>query len=149
MKTLFPVGIDQTWHVINAEGKVLGRLATEIANLLRGKNKPTFSPHNDNGDFVIVINAAKVTLTGKKLQNKIYYHHTEWVGGIRGVTAAKQLARHPERIIQDAVWGMLPKNIMGRHLLRKLKVYGGPDHPHKAQKPVERAVEHAVYVKQK
>jgi large subunit ribosomal protein L13 len=124
------------WYLVNAEGKILGRLATELAKILRGKNKPTFSPHVDTGDFVIVVNAEKVALTGKKMKDKIYYHHTGYPGGIKAISAEKLLAKKPTEVLRIAVKGMLPKNSLGRQMLQKLKVYAGPDHPHEAQKPV-------------
>jgi len=124
------------WYLVNAEGKVLGRLATELAKILKGKNKPTYTPHVDTGDFVIVVNAGKVTLTGKKMKDKIYYHHTGYPGGIKEMNAEKLLAKKPTEMIRMAVRGMLPKNSLGRQMLRKLKIYGGPNHPHDAQKPV-------------
>ncbi|MBN2506421.1 MAG: 50S ribosomal protein L13 [Verrucomicrobia bacterium] len=137
MKTLVPkVNLDQRkWHVINAEGAVLGRLATLIADTLRGKNKPLYTPHLDTGDFVIVINAEKVRLTGKKETAKSYMTYSGWKGGEKYRTVAQQRQRHPERIILHAVKGMIPKNRLGRVLLTKLKVYKGPDHPHAAQRP--------------
>jgi large subunit ribosomal protein L13 len=115
---------------MDADGQVLGRLATEVAGLLHGKHKPTFTPHVDNGDFVIVVNAAKVALTGRKLENKVYYRHSGYPGGIKSITAGRLLERYPERVIEAAVRGMLPKGPLGRRMLRKLKVYGGPEHPH-------------------
>jgi len=124
------------WYVVNADGRVLGRLATELAKILRGKNKPTFTPHVDTGDCVVVVNAAKVVLTGKKMKDKKYYHHTGYPGGIRETSAEKLLAKKPTEMIRIAVKGMLPKNSLGRQMLRKLKVYAGPSHPHEAQKPV-------------
>jgi large subunit ribosomal protein L13 len=123
------------WYVIDAQGKVLGRMASEIAKVLRGKNKPIFTPNLDVGDFVIVINARGVKLTGKKLQKKIYYRHTEYPGGIRERTAERMLEEKPEHLIRRAVKGMLPKNRLSRKLVNKLKVYAGPEHPHEAQKP--------------
>jgi large subunit ribosomal protein L13 len=120
---------------VNAEGKVLGRLASELAKILRGKHKATFTPHVDTGDFVIVVNAGKVSLTGKKMKDKIYYHHTGYPGGIKEMSAEKLLAKKPTEMIRMAVRGMLPKNSLGRQMLRKLKVYAGPNHPHEAQKP--------------
>jgi large subunit ribosomal protein L13 len=127
--------LDPKWYVVNAEGKVLGRLSTELAKILKGKNKPTYTPHLDTGDFVVVINAGKVTLTGNKLKDKIYYHHTGYPGGIKQTSAEKLLAKKPTEIIRIAVKGMLPKNSLGRQMLRKLKIYAGPNHPHEAQKP--------------
>ena len=128
--------VDHGWYLVNAEGKVLGRLATELAKILRGKNKPTYTPHQDTGDFVVVVNASKVGLTGKKMKDKIYYHHTGYPGGIKETNAAKLLARKPTEMIRIAVKGMLPKNSLGRQMLRKLKIYPGPKHPHEAQKPI-------------
>jgi len=127
--------LDPKWYLVNAEGKVLGRLCTGLAKILRGKNKPTYTPYLDTGDFVIVVNAGKVTLTGKKLKDKIYYHHTGYPGGIKQTSAEKLLAKKPAEMIRIAVRGMLPKNSLGRQMLRKLKVYAGPNHPHEAQKP--------------
>jgi large subunit ribosomal protein L13 len=128
--------LDRKWYLVNAEGKVLGRLSTELAKILKGKNKPTYTPHLDTGDFVIVVNAGKVTLTGKKLKDKIYYHHTGYPGGIKQMTAEKLLAKKPTEMIRMAVKGMLPKNSLGRQMLRKLKIYAGPNHPHEAQRPI-------------
>jgi len=128
--------LDQQWYLVNAEGKVLGRLATELAKMLRGKNKPTYTPHVDTGDFVIVVNASKIGLTGKKMKDKIYYRHTGYPGGIKEMNAAKLLAKKPTEMIRIAVKGMLPKNSLGRQMLRKLKIYPGPNHPHEAQKPI-------------
>ena len=127
---------DRRWMVIDADGRALGRVATRAASILRGKNRPDYTPHEDTGDFVVVINAAKVKLTGKKLEDKIYTHHTEYPGGIRSITAGKILeSKKPERLIEMAVRGMLPKNRLGRRLFTKLKVYAGAEHPHSAQKP--------------
>ncbi len=126
---------DQKWWVIDAEGKPLGRIASKIAMVLRGKNKPTFTPHVDTGDFVIVVNAKKVLLTGRKMEQKQYVRHSGEPGGFRSVSYANVIETKPELPIQKAVKGMLPKNILGRELLTKLKVYPGPDHPHAAQKP--------------
>ena len=128
--------LDRKWYLVNADGKVLGRLSTELAKILKGKNKPTYTPHLDTGDFVIVVNAGKVTLTGKKLKDKIYYHHTGYPGGIKQMNAEKLLAKKPTEMIRIAVKGMLPKNSLGRQMLRKLKIYAGPNHPHEAQKPI-------------
>ena len=124
------------WYIADADGKVLGRLASRVAQVLRGKTKPTFSPHVDTGDFVVVVNAAKVKLTGKKLTDKEYIRHTGYPGGVRRARAEEVLSKHPDRVIRFAVEGMLPKNRLGRRLVTKLKVYAGPDHPHRAQKPV-------------
>jgi large subunit ribosomal protein L13 len=123
------------WYVVDAQGKVLGRMASEIAKVLRGKNKPIFTPNADAGDFVIVINARGVKLTGKKLQQKVYYRHTDYPGGIRERTAEKMLEEKPEDLVRLAVKGMMPKNRLSRRLVTKLKVYAGPEHPHEAQKP--------------
>lgn len=123
------------WYVIDAKGKVLGRMATEIARVLRGKHKPVFTPNQDAGDFVIVVNAGAVKLTGAKLQKKVYFRHTEYPGGIRERTAAQMLEEKPEELVKLAVKGMLPKNRLSRKLVTKLKVYAGPEHPHEAQKP--------------
>jgi large subunit ribosomal protein L13 len=128
--------LEQKWYLVNAEGKVLRRLATELAKILRGKNKPTYTPHLDTGDFIIVVNAGKLTLTGKKMKDKIYYHHTGYPGGIKEMSAEKLLAKKPTEMIRMAVKGMLPKNSLGRQMFRKLKVYAGPNHPHEAQKPI-------------
>ncbi len=127
--------IERRWYIVDAENKVLGRLATRIATVLRGKHKPYFSPHQDTGDFVIVINADKVRLTGAKETDKEYFRHTGYPGGGKFRTVAELRAKHPERIIQHAVKGMLPKGPLGRQQFRKLKVYAGTDHPHEAQQP--------------
>ena len=127
--------IKREWYLINAEGKTLGRLASEIAKILKGKHKPIYSPHLDCGDYVIVINAEKIRVTGRKLDQKIYYRHSGYPGGLKSITLREQLARHPERVIKAAVKGMLPKNRLGRKMLKKLKVYAGASHPHQAQKP--------------
>ena len=139
MKTFLPkVNLDQRkWHVINADGVVLGRLAVTVADVLRGKNKPVFTPHLDAGDFVVVINAEKVRLTGKKESGKQFMTYSGWKGGERFTTVAQVRARHPEKLITHAVKGMIPKNRLGRVLLTKLKVYKGADHPHSAQQPAE------------
>ena len=123
------------WYLVDGENKVLGRVATQIANVLRGKNKPIFSPSVDTGDFVIVVNAEKIALTGNKLADKMYYSHSGYPGGIKSINAGKLLEKKPEEIIRKAVKGMLPKNKLARHMLSKLKVYSGPEHPHKAQQP--------------
>ncbi len=139
MKTyLAPVNeIEKKWYLVDAENKVLGRLATEIANRLRGKHKPTFSSFIDNGDFIVVTNAEKVALTGNKLEAKKYYRHTGFIGGIKETTAKELLVKHPEDVIIKAVKGMLPKNKLGRAQLKKLKVYAGSAHPHEAQQPAK------------
>ena len=123
------------WYVADADGQVLGRLASRIASVLRGKTNPAFSPHLDAGDFVIVVNAAKIRLTGRKPTDKVYIRHSGYPGGVRRTRAAEVLSRHPARLLRDAVEGMLPKNRLGRRLATKLKVYAGPNHPHRAQKP--------------
>ncbi|PRX39357.1 LSU ribosomal protein L13P [Planifilum fimeticola] len=130
-----PGEVERKWYVVDAKGKTLGRLASEVAALLRGKHKPQFTPHVDTGDFVIVINAKDVQLTGKKLSNKIYYRHSGWPGGLKMTNAADMRNTRPERMIELAVKGMLPKTSLGRRQLRKLKVYAGPEHPHQAQQP--------------
>lgn len=123
------------WHLIDADGQVLGRLATQVATLLRGKHKPTFTPFLDSGDQVVVINADKVVLTGRKLEQKVHYRHSGYPGGLREITYQRLMREHPDRVVMYAVRGMLPKNRLGRKLLKKLRVYAGPDHPHQAQKP--------------
>ena len=130
-----PNEIERKWYVIDAEGKVLGRLATEIASILRGKHKPIYTPHVDTGDFVIIINADKVKLTGKKLEQKQYRYHTGYPGGLKSVSYERMMKEKPERVIQLAVKGMLPKNSLGRQMIKKLKVYSGPEHNHEAQQP--------------
>ena len=127
--------IIRDWYLVDADGKVLGRLASEIARRLRGKHKPIYTPHVDTGDFVVVVNAEKVSLTGKKMTDKIYYHHTGYPGGIKSITAGKLLEEKPERLLRAAVKGMLPKNSLGRQMLKKLKIYAGGEHPHEAQTP--------------
>jgi large subunit ribosomal protein L13 len=127
--------IEREWFVVDAAGKNLGRLATQIATILRGKHKPTFTPSLDVGDFVIVVNADKIAVTGNKLQEKMYYRHSLYPGGLKEQNLATVLARHPERVIEHAVRGMLPKNRLGRAMIKKLKVYAGNSHPHAAQKP--------------
>lgn len=130
-----PQTAERDWYVVDAQGKTLGRLASEIALVLRGKNKPSYTPHVDAGDFVIVTNAEKVRLTGRKLDQKRYYWHTGYPGGIKDRTARQMLATKPEDVLRLAVRGMLPKNTLGRSLLKKLKIYAGPEHPHQAQQP--------------
>ncbi len=127
--------VDRAWFVVDLDGAVLGRAATRIATILRGKHKPTYTPHNDVGDFVVVINAGKIELTGRKATQKVYRHHTNYPGGLREVNAEQLLNKHPERAIEKAVRGMLPKGPLGRQQLRKLKVYAGETHPHAAQNP--------------
>ena len=137
MKTYManPDKIERKWYVVDAEGCTLGRLASEIAKVLRGKNKPEFTPHVDTGDYVVVVNAEKVKVTGKKLQQKIYYNHSEYVGGMRETTLAEMMDKKPEQVIELAVKGMLPKGPLGREMFTKLHVYAGAEHPHTAQKP--------------
>ena len=139
MKTYNPKKeeIERKWWLVDAEGKVLGRLATEVAVLLRGKNKPGFAAHVDTGDFVVVVNAEKVRVTGNKLDEKMYYHHSQYPGGLREQTMKEVLAKKPEEVIEKAVRGMIPKNVLGRAVIKKLKVYKGPVHPHEAQNPQE------------
>ena len=137
MKTFMasPATIDRKWYVVDATGMTLGRLASEVAKVLRGKNKAIFTPHIDTGDYVIVINAEKIAVTGKKLDQKIYYHHSDYVGGMKETTLREKLAKKPESVIELAVKGMLPKGPLGRQMLTKLHVYAGPEHKHEAQKP--------------
>ena len=130
-----PSTVERKWYVVDAEGKTLGRLASEVANVLRGKNKPTYTPHIDTGDYVIVVNAEKIQVTGKKLDQKIYYHHSEYVGGMKEATLREMMQKKPEFVITHAVKGMLPKGSLGRQMLKKLHVYAGPEHNHAAQKP--------------
>jgi len=139
MRTFIPKkdDIEQKWWLINAEGKILGRLATEVADLLRGKKKPQFTSHLDTGDFVVVVNAEKVKVTGRKLDQKTYYSHSQYPGGIKAETLKDLLERKPEEVIKRAVWGMIPKGKLGRAVYKKLKVYRGPSHPHEAQNPQE------------
>ncbi len=127
--------IPQKWHLVDAEGQALGRLASRVAAVLRGKHRPQFTPHTDTGDFVVVVNAEKIRLTGRKLEEKVYYRHSNWPGGLKSATAKQLLAQWPDRVITYAVQGMLPKNPLGRRLLGKLKVYPGAQHPHAAQRP--------------
>lgn len=137
MKTFMasPATIDRKWYVVDAEGKTLGRLASEVAKVLRGKNKPIFTPHIDTGDYVIVVNAEKIKVTGKKLDQKIYYNHSDYVGGMRETTLRELMAKKPEKVIELAVKGMLPKGPLGRSMITKLHVYAGPNHEQAAQKP--------------
>jgi large subunit ribosomal protein L13 len=130
-----PDDITREWRVMDASDQVLGRLATEAARLLRGKHKPTFTPHLDTGDFVVVVNADKVRVTGRKIEQKTYYRHSGRPGSLKAETLRERMEKYPERAIRAAVWGMLPKNRLGRQLLTKLKVYQGPEHPHQAQQP--------------
>ena len=137
MKTFVasPEKIERKWYVVDAEGCTLGRLSSEIAKVLRGKNKPEYTPHVDTGDYVIVINAEKIAVTGKKMDQKMYYHHSDYIGGLKETTLKEMLAKHPERVIEHAVKGMLPKGPLGRQMYTKLHVYAGPDHNQAAQKP--------------
>lgn len=130
-----PADVERQWYVVDADGQTLGRLATRIADTLRGKRKPTFTPHVDTGDFVVVVNAEKIAVTGAKLRQKLYYRHSGYPGGLRSRTLAEQLERRPTEVIRKAVKGMLPRNRLGRAQLGKLKVYAGPEHPHRAQQP--------------
>jgi len=127
--------VERNWYLVDADNKILGRLASKIASILRGKNKPIFTPHVDTGDFVVVINAKKVKLTGRKLKEKIYYHHSGYPGGLKSITAKDLIQKKPEELIRKAVKGMLPKNRLGRKQLKKLKVYPDQEHPHQAQQP--------------
>ena len=127
--------VQRDWYVVDAEGKTLGRLAVELARRLRGKHKPVFTPHVDTGDYIVVVNAEKVAVTGNKLQDKMYHRFTGYVGNLKSESLAQALERHPERVLEIAVKGMLPKNTLGRAMYRKLKVYAGPNHPHAAQQP--------------
>jgi large subunit ribosomal protein L13 len=138
MKTYSPKARDvrRAWYVVDADGAVLGRLASEVAKILRGKHKPTYAPHMDLGDHVVVVNAGKIRLTGEKAGKKIYYHHSRYPGGLREVSFERLLAEQPERAVERAIQGMLPHTRLGRQMARKLSVYAGPEHPHEAQKPV-------------
>lgn len=138
MRTTFMANannIERKWYVVDAEGKTLGRLATEVATLLRGKHKPTFTPHVDTGDNVIIVNAEKIELTGKKLTDKIYYRHSQFPGGLKSRTALEMRTNYPEKMLELAIKGMLPKGPLGRQMFKKLHVYAGTEHPHQAQKP--------------
>ena len=133
--TATPQTIKREWRLVDATGKTLGRLATEVAHRLRGKHKPEYTPHMDTGDHIVVVNAEKIRVTGNKLSDKVYYHHTGYIGNLKSITLEKQLKQHPERVIQAAVKGMLPKGSLGRTMYSKLHVYAGSDHPHAAQQP--------------
>lgn len=139
MKTFVakPETVKRDWYVVDAEGKTLGRLATEIARRLRGKHKPEYTPHVDTGDYIVVVNAEKIRVTGKKTTDKMYHHHTGYPGGLKSMSFEKLIDKAPERVIQSAVKGMLPKNPLGRAMFKKLKVYAGAEHPHTAQQPIE------------
>ena len=130
-----PAKVERKWYVVDATGYTLGRLASEVAKVLRGKNKPVFTPHVDTGDYVIVVNADKIKVTGKKLDQKIYYHHSDYVGGMKETTLREMLAKKPEKVVELAVKGMLPKGPLGREMFTKLQVYAGAEHPHAAQQP--------------
>ena len=130
-----PAKIERKWYVVDADGQVLGRMAAQVASVLRGKNKPEFTPHEDVGDYVIIVNAEKVKVTGRKLDQKIYYHHSEYVGGMKEPTLRERMAKKPEKVVELAVKGMLPKGPLGRQMLKKLHVYAGPEHKQEAQKP--------------
>lgn len=132
--------VERDWYVVDAEGKTLGRLATEIARRLRGKHKPVYTPHVDTGDYIVVINAGKVAVTGNKRTDKVYYSHTGFPGGIKAITFEKQVQKDARKVIESAVKGMLPRNPLGRAMFRKLKVYAGPEHPHAAQQPKELSI---------
>ncbi|MBR1634814.1 MAG: 50S ribosomal protein L13 [Lachnospiraceae bacterium] len=136
MKTYMPGSdIERKWYVVDAEGQTLGRLSSEVAKVLRGKNKPIFTPHEDCGDYVIVINAEKIAVTGRKLDQKIYYHHSDYVGGMKETSLRQMLQKHPERVLEHSIRGMLPKGPLGRKMYKKLFVYAGSEHKHEAQKP--------------
>jgi len=137
MKTTFvkKEEVDRRWYILDATDQTLGRFASRIAKILMGKHKPSYTPNVDNGDFVIVVNAEKIKVTGKKLTDKIYYHHTGYIGNLKAETLKERLEKEPEEVIVDAVWGMLPKTRLGRKMIKKLKVYRGSEHPHTAQKP--------------
>ncbi len=130
-----PAEVEHDWYVVDASGRTLGRLASEIATRLRGKHKPQFTPHVDTGDYIVVVNAAKIRVTGNKLKDKIYHHHTGYIGNLKSISLEDLLAKAPDQVIRTAVKGMLPKNKLGTAMLRKLRVYGGPDHEHSAQQP--------------
>ncbi len=130
-----PAEVQRGWYLVDASEKTLGRLSTEIARRLRGKHKPEYTPHVDTGDYIVVVNAEKIRVTGNKLQNKMYHHHTGYIGNLKSISLEKLLAKAPERVIEQAVKGMLPKNTLGREMFRKLKVYAGPEHKHAAQQP--------------
>ena len=135
--TATPATIKREWYVVDATDKTLGRLATELAHRLRGKHKPTFTPNMDTGDYMVVVNAEKIKVTGNKLEDKMYYRHTGYIGNLKSINLGKLLDTHPERVIQNAVRGMLPRNPLGRATFRKLHVYAGPEHPHEAQQPTQ------------
>ena len=130
-----PAEVRREWLLVDAEGKTLGRLASEIARRLKGKHKPTFTPHVDTGDYIVVVNAEKVAVTGNKLKDKMYYHHTGYIGNLKSINLEKQLQEAPERVLQTAVRGMMPRNPLGRAMMKKLRVFAGPEHSHQAQQP--------------
>ena len=130
-----PAEVRREWHLVDADGKTLGRLASEIARRLRGKHKPTFTPHVDTGDYIVVVNAEKVAVTGNKLQDKMYHRHTGYVGNLKSISLEKQLQKAPERVLETAVKGMLPRNPLGRAMIKKLRIFAGPEHTHQAQQP--------------
>ena len=134
-KSVKPAEVERGWYLVDADGKILGRLASEIARRLRGKHKPEYTPHVDTGDYIVVVNASKVRVTGNKLQDKIYHRHTGYPGGVKSATLEERLKRHPERVLEAAVKGMLPKGPLGRRMYAKLKVFAGPRHKHDAQQP--------------
>lgn len=142
MKTISakPESVERDWYVVDATDKTLGRLATEVARRLRGKHKPIYTPHVDTGDYVVIVNAEKVKVTGRKATDKVYYHHTGFPGGIRGITFEKLIDKKPQQVIELAVKGMMPRGPLGRAMLRKMKIYAGPEHPHVAQQPKELAL---------
>lgn len=135
-KSTKPADVTRNWYLVDASGKTLGRLASQIAHRLRGKHKPQYTPHVDTGDYIVVINAAKIAVTGNKMKDKMYHHHTGYIGNLKSISLEKLLARHPERVIEKAVKGMMPRGPMGRQIFRKLKVYAGSEHKHSAQQPV-------------
>lgn len=135
-----PETVERDWYVVDATDKTLGRLATEVARRLRGKHKPIYTPHVDTGDYIVIVNAEKVKVTGNKATDKVYYHHTGFPGGIRGITFDKLIVKKPQQVIELAVKGMLPRNALGRAMMRKLKIYAGAEHPHAAQQPKELAL---------
>jgi len=130
-----PAEVRRDWYVVDAEGKTLGRLASEIARRLKGKHKPIFTPHVDTGDYIVVVNAEKVAVTGNKMKDKMYHHHTGYIGNLKSISLEKQLARAPERVLHDAVRGMLPRTPLGRTMMKKLRIFAGPEHTHQAQQP--------------
>ena len=130
-----PAEVRREWYLVDAEGKTLGRLASEIARRLKGKHKPIFTPHVDTGDYIVVVNAEKITVTGNKLKDKMYHHHTGYIGNLKSISLEKQLQKAPERVIETAVRGMLPRNPLGRAMMKKLRIFAGPEHNHQAQQP--------------